>query len=181
MNNFKITPEPDFRFLQSFDSEIYDVYLFPVIWLRLDRTTTITDPVYNSSSDKKYLPPLTVDIYTNRAPRQRTLTRFGFNTMRDLLVVFSDRVLDNLAASWVPPLVAYLLRPDIGDQIVLDNRVYEIAEVHAQGRWGNSDLRFHTACTASLVPPEGTVPNPNGPAAFKDQDEAPQDVYKVQS
>ena len=177
--HWKICPPEDFAFLQGYDGEISEVYFASVLWLRLDRKNTVVDKLYNESDEKKFLDPIAIDAYSNRNPRKRVLTKFGFDTARDVLVVFSNRLLDRATAG--TPGLNGLLRPDVGDRFVLSpheigSELFEIAEVHAHGRFGNMDLRFQTACTGNRVREDRVVPNPAGPAIYSSDE----DIYRSQ-
>jgi hypothetical protein len=161
-SDIKLVPPADFQFLQSMDNEVFKLYYYEYLYYPIDRTRTQTDQVYNESTNKKFKAPVKVLAWTDRNPRKRILTRFGFDTPRDLLVVFSTAQLDNIT-----------LWPDVGDRIVLDSGLYELKTTQAQGRYPNVNLRFHVACLCDRVPEERV--EPGKPSIFISNEN---DIYK---
>lgn len=161
-SDIKLVPPSDFQFLQGFDAEVFKLYYYEYLYFQLDRARTKTDQVYNEASNKKFKEPVKVLAWTDRNPRKRILTRFGFDTPRDLMVIFSTAQLDNLSV-W----------PDIGDRIVLDSGLYELKTTQAQGRFPNSNLRFHVACLCDRVPEDHI--QPGKPSIFISNED---DIYK---
>ena len=154
-NPFHLVPESDYPYVEKMGAEIFHLYFHPVPFYVLDRQRTAVDPLYNESAGKQFANPVNVLMWTMRNPRQRILTRFGFDTPRDILIVFNNRdMFDH-----------NMKLPDIGDRFDLDGGKYEIKSVQAMGRWYNVDLRLYTAAVADKVRKERFTPPQNSPAS----------------
>lgn len=114
----------------SFDTSLQKTYIreyaarhFPIVDLvRIDRTQTFVDPLYNEAPARKFSEPVPIRCLPDHQPTSKTLTSFGIEQTRSVLFKVPTVLLAD---------IDYLLRDEtwmIGDLIKWGGDFYEILD-----------------------------------------------------
>mgnify|MGYP006293025649 CR=1 FL=1 len=135
----KLLETGDYKMQAGLQREAFIRHHPVVQWVRLDRSETVVDELYNDTKNPRWLDPVDVHAHVDHSPSVQKLMRYGIQEERDVLITFSTVLLGD----------AGLLQNNsnfmIGDLIRWDNDLYEIVSQHRSkdGYWGSSNIPFH--------------------------------------
>lgn len=117
-----IPPELDVVLVKQLHRDLYRLVFPRVLWMQIDRKTTVVDRLYLETRRFIYKAPIEMPMYIQVKPSSQLLTKFGIDEERELLAGFSIPILEEmgLGANEVT----------IGDKIVYDGTEYEIMTVN---------------------------------------------------
>lgn len=139
-----------FNFFNGINIEVYESFFIPVHVLY--RNKQEFDRVYGEDINVLFEAPIEIPAFIpNLNNWQNKATRFGLDEQRDLLVYFSQGLLDKYGYKG----------PDIGDRIEIQDDLYEIRQTNILQYGTNLQIPLTYSCALHKVrpenPPDGTT------------------------
>jgi len=101
---------------KGFHKELFKLYFETIQIKVLDRESTTVDDLYGETKSRVYKEPVEIDAFVVRNPPLKFLSKYGIDEQRDLLITFSQLLLEEKK-----------LTVSIGDRVILkEGDEYEI-------------------------------------------------------
>ena len=132
----------DLQTALKLDGELFAEKFTPKEYLRHKRDSVEIN-IYSEPVSRRELfeNPVDVIFKIQLEPEQDELNKWGMQTSRDALCVFSRYLMD----------LKYRFAPKIGDRFNWNDIQYEIRDVRETDEWRDSGYFFHYICGASRV------------------------------
>lgn len=141
----KMLESGDLRTQALWQREMFYRHAPKIHLIRHDHHRTRIDPLYRDSMDPVPKDPVELHAFVLPSPEKQKLKRYGFDTPRDLVVVFSIPILSDLG--FIEDREDFL----IGDWVKFDSDIYVIDEQKRSesAYWGGTNVPFQIACACS--------------------------------
>jgi hypothetical protein len=134
-----VPADTDISIVKALHADIFKRSFPRIQYARLDRKTTVVNRLYLETRQFVFLKPIEMPAYVKVKPAEQELSRFGIDEKRELLLVLSIPILDELG------LGANAVT--IGDKVIYDRTEYQVLSIVRDSYFVNWNISLELVCT----------------------------------